>query len=92
MVARFAPQPCGLLNQTVFSGRPRQQLGLVLGNLNELIFQGMGEAGMERPSRLAGSLQVERQDKPTRAGPDNRSDKRQFCDSNHIVYSNPLTI
>ena len=52
-LSRLAPQARGLLDQPSLSAVTRQQLRLVLGNLGELAFEGFGDAGMKRASRLA---------------------------------------
>ena len=52
-MSRFAPQARGFLDQASLSAVARQQLGLVLGNLSELAFEGFGDASVKRASRLA---------------------------------------
>ena len=52
-LSRFAPQARGLLDQPSLGAVTRQQLRLALGNLGELAFEGFGDAGVKRASRLA---------------------------------------
>src|SRR5215831_9428197 len=49
----FAPKCCGFLDLPRLGAVTRQQLGLILGDLCELTFQGFGDSGMKRTSRLA---------------------------------------
>src|SRR5262245_4423731 len=49
----FAPKCCGSLHLPGLGAVTRQQLGLILGELCELTFQGFGDSGMKRTSRLA---------------------------------------
>ena len=49
----FAPQPRGFLDQTRLGAMTRQQLRLALGNVSELAFEGLGNAGVKRTPRLA---------------------------------------
>src|SRR5262249_18448921 len=51
--AGFAPQRRGFLDLPRLGAVTRQQLGLVLGDLGELTFEGFGDSGMKRTSRLA---------------------------------------
>src|SRR5215467_5722018 len=52
-LSRFAPKPRGFLDLPRLGAVTRQQLGLVLGDLRELTFEGFGDPGMKRTSRLA---------------------------------------
>ena len=52
-LSRLAPEARRLLDQPGLGAVTRQQLGLVLGNLRELAFEGFGDAGMKRAARLA---------------------------------------
>src|SRR5262245_60614803 len=56
----FAPQRRGFLDLPCVGAVTRQQLRLVLGDLRELTFQGFGDSGMERTSRLAQQRAVSR--------------------------------
>src|SRR5215475_10271856 len=56
----FAPKCCGFLDLPRLGAVTRQQLGLVLGDLRELTFEGFGDSGMKRPSRLAQQRAVSR--------------------------------
>src|SRR5207248_3909388 len=50
----------GFLDLPRLGAVTRQQLGLVLGDLRELTFEGFGDSGMKRPSRLAQQRAVSR--------------------------------
>src|SRR6516162_7637904 len=52
-LARFAPKIGGLFDLTSLCGVTRQQLRPIFGNLGELTFEGLGDAGVKRASRLA---------------------------------------
>ena len=52
-LSRFAPQARSLLDQAGLGAVTRQQLRLVLGDFRELAFEGFGDAGVKRASRLA---------------------------------------
>src|SRR6266516_3104232 len=56
----FAPQRRGFLDLPRLGAVTRQQLGLVLGDLRELTFEGFGDSGMKRTSRLAQQRAVRR--------------------------------
>src|SRR5215468_5575404 len=56
----FAPQRRGFLDLPRLGAVTRQQLGLVLGDLRELTFEGFGDSGMKRPPRLAQQRAVSR--------------------------------
>src|SRR6516162_2421698 len=56
----FAPQRRGFLDLPCLGAVTRQQLGLGLGDLQELTFEGFGDSGMKRPSRLAQQRAVSR--------------------------------
>src|SRR5258708_24910458 len=56
----FAPQRRGFLDLPRLGAVTRQQLGLVLGDLRELTFEGFGDSGMKRTSRLAQQRAVSR--------------------------------
>src|SRR5258707_8493020 len=58
--AGFAPQRRGFLDLPRLGAVTRQQLGLLLGNLRELTFEGFGDSGMKRTSRLAQQRAVSR--------------------------------
>jgi len=42
-----------LFYQSGFRAVAREQLWLIVRNIRELVFEGFGNAGMQRPSRLA---------------------------------------
>ena len=50
---RLAPQVHRLLDLPSFSAVTREQLRLTFGDIGELTFEGFGDPGMERASRLA---------------------------------------
>ena len=52
-LSRLAPKTRGLLDQPGLSAVARQELGLALGDVGELAFEGFGDAGVKRASRLA---------------------------------------
>src|SRR5215472_4403375 len=52
-LACFAPQPRGFLDLPCLGAMSRQQLGLILGDLRELTFEGCGDSSMKRAPRLA---------------------------------------
>ena len=52
-LSRLAPQARGLLDQPGLGAVTRQQFRLALGDLGELAFEGFGDAGVKRASRLA---------------------------------------
>src|ERR1700746_2889050 len=52
----FAPQRRGFLDLPRLGAVTRQQLGLVLGDLRELTFEGFGDSGMKRTSGRARQL------------------------------------
>src|SRR6266699_4653895 len=56
----FAPQRRGFLDLPRLGAVTRQQLGLVLGDLRELTFEGFGDSGMKRTSPLAQQCAVSR--------------------------------
>src|SRR6516165_2153364 len=56
----FAPQRRGFLDLPCLGAVTRQQLGLVLRDLRELTFEGFGDPGMKRTSRLAQQRAVSR--------------------------------
>src|SRR5262245_62991865 len=57
---RFAPKPRGFLDLPRLGAVTRQQLGLILRDLRELTFEGFGDSGMKRTSRLAQQRAVSR--------------------------------
>jgi hypothetical protein len=59
-LSRFAPQARSLLDQASLSAVTRHQLGLVFGNIRELAFQRLGNAGMKCASRLAQQRAISR--------------------------------
>src|SRR5437016_3898057 len=56
----FAPQRRSFLDLPRLSAVTRQQLGLVLGDLRKLTFEGFGDSGMKRTSPLAQQCAVSR--------------------------------
>src|SRR5215471_16956305 len=56
----FAPQRRGFLDLPCLGPVTCQQLGLILGDLRELTFEGFGNSGMKRTSRLAQQRAVSR--------------------------------
>src|SRR5262252_3456973 len=56
----FAPQRRGFLDLPRLGAVTRQQLGLILRDLRELTFEGFGNSGMKRTSRLAQQRAVSR--------------------------------
>src|SRR6266567_5947274 len=56
----FAPQRRGFFDLPRLGAVTRQELGLVLGDLRELTFEGFGDSGMKRTSRLAQQRAVSR--------------------------------
>ena len=52
-LSRLAPQARSLLDQAGLGAVMRQELRLALGDLGELAFEGFGDTGVKRASRLA---------------------------------------
>ena len=59
-LSRFAPQHRSFFDLPGLGTMARQLLGLVLGDLRELTFEGFGNSGMKRTSRLAQQRTVSR--------------------------------
>src|SRR4029077_14477988 len=59
-LSRFAPQPRGFLDLPGLGAVTRQQLGLLLGDLRELTFEGFGDSSMKCASRLAQQQAISR--------------------------------
>jgi hypothetical protein len=52
-LCRLCPKANGLLDETRLCAVTRQQFGLVLGSLGEVVLKGFGDSGVKRTSRFA---------------------------------------